>query len=145
MRRHTLPRRKVAAQETERRDSWRDGVPGVVSELTTPRHKHDAVRLADGRVIVVGGADRTDRNHFRTTEIFDPATGTFAPGPSMRKARYKIAGTSVLLPSGDILVGSGRGLPNYWIDGTELFARFGVNYRTPIGLLRPLRCRAPTS
>ena len=75
--------------------------------LATPRHKHDAVRLRDGHVLVIGGADRTDRNHYRTTELFDPARGTFARGPSMRHARYKIAGTSVVLPNGDVLVASG--------------------------------------
>ena len=75
--------------------------------LVTARHKHDAVRLSDGRVLVVGGADRTDRNFFRTTEIFSPTTGTFEAGPSMRSPRYKIATTSILLPDGDVLVTSG--------------------------------------
>jgi hypothetical protein len=75
--------------------------------LATPRHKHDAIRLADGRVLVVGGADRTDRNHFRTTEIYSPRTATFERGPSMANRRYKIAGTSVLLPTGDVLISSG--------------------------------------
>ena len=75
--------------------------------LRTPRHKHDAVKMADGRVLVIGGADRTDRVHFATTEVFDPGTGSFAAGPRMANRRYKIAGTSVLLPSGDVLVTSG--------------------------------------
>jgi hypothetical protein len=75
--------------------------------LGTARHKHDAVRLSDGRVLVIGGADRTDRNHFATTEIYDPASASFAPGPEMAHRRYKLAGTSVLLPNGDVLVSSG--------------------------------------
>ena len=75
--------------------------------LRIARHKHDAVRMADGRVLVVGGADRTDRNYFRTTEIFDPGTGSFTDGPAMHHARYKIATTTVLLPGGDVLVTSG--------------------------------------
>lgn len=75
--------------------------------LATARHKHDAIRLADGRVLVVGGADRTDRVHYATTEIYDPAGRTFGPGPSMANRRYKIAGTSILLPGGDVLVTSG--------------------------------------
>ncbi|HET6638300.1 MAG TPA: kelch repeat-containing protein [Gemmatimonadota bacterium] len=75
--------------------------------LGIPRHKHDALRLADGRVLVIGGADHTDRLHYETTEIYDPRTATFEPGPSMANRRYKIAGTSVLLPSGDVLVTSG--------------------------------------
>ncbi len=75
--------------------------------LLTPRHKHDAIKLVDGRVLVIGGADRTDRNYYATTEIYDPRTGTFGRGPSMANRRYKIAGTSVQLPDGDILVTSG--------------------------------------
>jgi hypothetical protein len=75
--------------------------------LGTARHKHDAIRLADGRVLVIGGADRTDRVHFLTTEIYTPQTAAFEPGPSMAHRRYKIAGTSVPLPGGDVLVTSG--------------------------------------
>jgi hypothetical protein len=75
--------------------------------LATARHKHDAVRLSDGRVLVIGGADRTDRNHFATTEFYVPRTGAFERGPSMTNRRYKIAGTSVLLPTGEVLVTSG--------------------------------------
>lgn len=77
------------------------------AQLGTARHKHDAIRLADGRVLVIGGADRTDRNHFATTEICDPGATRFSSGPSMAHRRYKIAGTSVLLEGGDVLVTSG--------------------------------------
>jgi len=75
--------------------------------LLTPRHKHDAIRLAEGRVLVIGGADRTDRNYYATTEVYDPRTAVFHRGPSMANRRYKIAGTSILLPDGNILVTSG--------------------------------------
>ena len=75
--------------------------------LITARHKHDAVLLADGRVLVLGGADRTDRRHYATTEVYDPATAAFVAGPTMRHTRYKIEGTAVSLASGDLLVPSG--------------------------------------
>lgn len=75
--------------------------------LGIARHKHDAIKMRDGRVLVVGGADRTDRVHYSTTEIYDARTGAFARGPSMAHRRYKIAGTAALLPSGDVLVTSG--------------------------------------
>lgn len=75
--------------------------------LAIARHKHDAIKLADGRVLVIGGADRTDRVHYATTEIYSVRTATFQEGPSMVNRRYKIAGTSILLPSGDVLVTSG--------------------------------------
>jgi hypothetical protein len=75
--------------------------------LGTPRHKHDAVKMADGRVLVIGGADRSDRVYYATTEIYDPRTGVFERGPFMASARYKIAGTAILLPDSNVLVTSG--------------------------------------
>jgi len=58
-------------------------------------------------VLVIGGADRTDGNYYATTEIYDPRTASFESGPSMAYRRYNIAGTSVLLPDGNVLVTSG--------------------------------------
>ncbi len=75
--------------------------------LAVARHKHDAVRLADGRVLVLGGADRTDRRHFASTEVYDPGSRTFGAGPAMAATRYKIQGTAVRLPSGSVLVPAG--------------------------------------
>lgn len=75
--------------------------------LATARHKHDAIRLPDDRVLVIGGADRTDRAFLASTEIHDPGAGGFTPGPTMANRRYKIGGTTVLLPGGEVLVASG--------------------------------------
>jgi hypothetical protein len=75
--------------------------------LATARHKHDAIKLEDGRVFIIGGADRSDRVHFASTEIYNPHTGAFSHGPTMTHRRYKIAGTTILLPGGDVLVTSG--------------------------------------
>ena len=79
----------------------------LAGSLVTARHKHDAIKLTDGRVLVIAGADRTDRVHYATTETFNPATATFEPGPPLANRRYKIAGTSVLLAGGDVLVTAG--------------------------------------
>ena len=79
----------------------------AAGSLGTARHKHDAVRLADGRVLIIGGADRSDRVYFGTTEIYTPRTGTFGPGRAMANPRYKIIGTSIVLPNDDVLVTSG--------------------------------------
>ncbi len=78
-----------------------------VGGLATARHKHDAVKLRDGRVLVIGGADRTDRVSYATTEVYQPGKALFARGPSMANTRFKIAGTSAVLPTGDVLVTSG--------------------------------------
>ena len=94
----------------------------MAGTLATARHKHDAVRLVDGRVLVIGGADRSDRVHYATTELYDPRTTSFTPGPSMANARYKIAGTSALVSSGDVLVTSGA-------RSAELFSATASTFR----------------
>lgn len=101
--------------------------------LATARHKHDAIRLMDGRVLVIGGADRTDRVHYATTEVFNPRTATFESGPSMAHRRYKIAGTSILLPGGNVLVTSGAQAAELLDVGRwrfrEVSGRFPAAYR----------------
>lgn len=79
----------------------------ATGSLTTARHKHDAVRLGDGRVLVIGGADRSDRVHYATSEVYSLGSEAFVPGPSMTNRRSKINGTSVVLSNGDVLVTSG--------------------------------------
>lgn len=77
-------------------------------DMGTRRHKHDAVLLADGRVLVSGGSDeRDDRGAYASTELFEPERGVFSAGPTMLRARYKHAGTSLLLPSGQVLLAGG--------------------------------------
>jgi len=84
------------------------GVFSAVGGMRVRRHKHDAVLLPDGRVLVTGGSDeRDDRGAYRSSELFDPTTATFAAGPQMNRARYKHAGSSVVLSSGLILVAGG--------------------------------------
>jgi hypothetical protein len=79
-----------------------------VGDLRTARHKHDAVRLPDGRVLVTGGSDERDSEGvFQTTEVFDPRRGTFASGPSMHLPRYKHAGSAVVLADGRVLLAGG--------------------------------------
>jgi len=104
---HSGRRPNVEVYASAERFDPRTGRFESAGALATARHKHDAIRLTDARVLVIGGADRTDRVHYATTEIYDPRTTTFAQGPSMANRRYKIAGTSILLPSGDVLVTSG--------------------------------------
>lgn len=41
------------------------------------------------------------------SELFDPRTGAFTSGPPMRLGRYKHARTSLLLPSGLVLIAGG--------------------------------------
>ncbi len=80
----------------------------AVGSMRMRRHKHDAVVLPDGQVLVTGGADeRDDRGVYASTELFDPKKGSFSAGPSMQLGRYKHAGTSVVLADGNVLIAGG--------------------------------------
>jgi hypothetical protein len=79
-----------------------------VGDMRVRRHKHDAVLLRDGRVLISGGADeRDDEGMYNSTELFDPTSGTFTMGPAMKLPRYKHQGSSVLLPNGMVLIAGG--------------------------------------
>lgn len=97
-----------------------------VGDMQLPRHKHAAVRLQDGRVLIVGGSDARDyRGLYRSTEIFDPATNTFGPGPDMRWPRHKIVGAVTVLPSGKVLVAGGAERPEILDPASMTFSDAG--------------------
>lgn len=50
------------------------------------RADHTATLLADGRVLICGGFDAGGRA-LRSTELFDPGTGAFTPGPDLTAPR----------------------------------------------------------
>lgn len=79
----------------------------VTGKLAVPRHKHAAVRLRDGKVLVIGGADSRLRGFYNSAELYDPATGRFSATGSMSTARYKIRDAAALLADGQVLVAGG--------------------------------------
>lgn len=77
-------------------------------DMTRIRHKHAAVSLADGRVLIIGGADQRDgRPAYTSIEIYNPATGTFTASGDMNSPRYKLQDTVVLLNNGTVLIAGG--------------------------------------
>jgi hypothetical protein len=70
--------------------------------LNVARRDHLAVRLLDGRVLVIGGTDPWSP---MGSEIYDPATGSFTKAGNMLKPRE--AYTATLLPNGKVLVTGG--------------------------------------
>ena len=78
------------------------------SDLTIRRHKHDAVSLNDGRVLISGGSDERDsRGAYNSLEIFETATGRFRRVAETLSARYKLNGAVVLLNNGKVLLAGG--------------------------------------
>ena len=88
-----------------------DATTGTFSrtgDMLVRRHKHDAVLLRDGRVLITGGADERDGNGvYDTTELFDPVSRTFTAGPRMKLPRYKHNGSAVGLANDVVLIAGG--------------------------------------
>lgn len=84
------------------------GTFSLTGHMTMPRHKHDAVLLSDGRVLITGGSDeRDDQGAYASAEIYDPLTGAFSMAGHMPTVRYKHIGTSLLLENGNVLIAGG--------------------------------------
>ncbi len=76
--------------------------------MSTPRFLHAAARLPDGRVVVVGGSATADLSApvlLTNSEVFDPATRTWSPGPSLAAPWFWGALSS--LPNGELLLHGG--------------------------------------
>jgi hypothetical protein len=87
-----------------------DGTLRRVGPLRTGRFKHTMVTLPNGLALVIGGTT-DDRDLLADTELFDPATDRFRPGPVLRHGRYKMSGGAAVLPNGSVVVaGGGSGL-----------------------------------
>ncbi len=86
----------------------RTGTFTRVGDMQARRHKHDALVLPDGRVMITGGTDERDnRGVYRSTEFFDAANDTFSAGPTMQLPRYKHRSSAVVLPDGLVLLAGG--------------------------------------
>ena len=72
-----------------------------IARLPQPRQDHAAVRLPDGRVLLLGGKGETEME-FRTTLFWDPGTREFREGPPMIAARARPMAVS--LADGTVLV-----------------------------------------
>jgi N-acetylneuraminic acid mutarotase len=103
----------------------------AAADLTVKRHKHDAVLLEDGRVLVVGGADERDSGGaYRNVEVYNPKTKNFSKIGEMKLARYKLQGTSVLLKSGKVFIAGGSNQAEIFDPKTNSFEIIGGTYET---------------
>ncbi len=85
------------------------------ADLTIKRHKHDAILLKDGRVLISGGSDERDsQGAYNSLEIFDASSERSIKVAETAKSRYKLNGAVVRLPSGMVLIAGGS-------DSAELF------------------------
>lgn len=102
-----------------------DPVTGRFSEtapMSVPRYKHGAALLPDGKVLIAGGSNENGRQiTYSTTEIFDPQTGRFSPGPRMKFSRYKLLSGVVALNDGRVLLAGGAERPEIYDPARNIF------------------------
>src|SRR5207247_4852397 len=79
----------------------------AIASMNTARGAPVAVRLENGRVMVIGGADQFF-NILASAEIYDPSTNTWSLTGSMNDARFEDF-VAVLLPGRKVLVAGGTG------------------------------------
>lgn len=80
--------------------------------MATWRAEYTATLLSDGTVLIAGGYTNpstpgTGVVPVASTEIYNPSTGVFDPGPTMRQGRYHH--TATRLPDGSVLFVGGTG------------------------------------
>jgi hypothetical protein len=113
-----------------------------IAQTTTPvamsaaRAGHGASRMGDGRVLITGGLASFDLLNPLSiftgiqvsTEVFDPATGVFAPGPNLLEARAMH--TSTTLTNGQVLIAGGITLIPFVNVPTVSATAYKFNYVT---------------
>lgn len=75
----------------------------ATGNLLVARSQHSATLLPNGKVLVAGGSDKV--RALNSTELYDPATGTFSKTGSLNSARH--SPTATLLPDGRVLITGG--------------------------------------
>jgi Galactose oxidase, central domain len=112
-------------QSTESFDPATDHF-AAAGAMTIARHKHDAVLLDDGRVLVIAGSDaRDDLGLYDSAETYDPATEAFTAVGRLAHPRYKLRYASALLPDGRVLVAGGAAVPEVFDPAEDTFTSIG--------------------
>ena len=79
--------------------------------MPAARSFHAAALLPDGKVLIVGGDSPGGSGYYTgpaaSADLYDPASGTFAPAGEMSVGRIALQATS--LRNGDVLITGGFG------------------------------------
>jgi hypothetical protein len=94
--------------------------------MTVPRSKFGGASLADGRVLIAGGqAGGPWGTRVTSTQIYDPGTGRFYPGPELNEQRFKLSKAVVSLRDGSVLIAGGAERPEIYDPKSRAFIPVG--------------------
>lgn len=110
-------RRYVATATAEIYDPFK-GTFRAVGDMQRARGLHKAVLLADGRVMIVGGAAELQHDpaasfpllpagHAVNIELYDPKSEAFVAGPDEPEMVARVFHTTTVLPDGRVLIAGG--------------------------------------
>jgi len=93
-------------------------------QMSVGRHKHAAILLRSGKVLIVGGSDNRDwHGEYASAEIFDPVSATFTTTGAMSTPRFKLPAAVALLPNGRVLVAGGGPSAELYDETTGTFSK----------------------
>jgi hypothetical protein len=83
--------------------------------MTVARSKFGGALLPGGRVLIAGGqAGGGWGTRVSSTQIYDPQTGRFSPGPNLNENRFKLSKAVVSLKDGRVLIAGGADRPEVY-------------------------------
>ena len=103
-----------------------------VANLAMGRYMFDAVKLGDGRALVVGGIRQNGPgfNVVSSSEIYNTTFNAWDTGPQMLEARYGL--TADPLPYNEVLVAGGQNATNAFLNTSEVLeVDKGVSVKAP--------------
>lgn len=89
----------AVAQEASAAGPWADS-----TSLANGRYDHTATALANGKVLVMGGASTT---WLAAPELYDPSTNTWTATGGLSSSSARQRHTATLLPNGKVLIAGG--------------------------------------
>lgn len=107
----------VALSSAEVYDPATGAFTPTANDMATVRFFHAASRLADGRVLVVGGWGSGER--LASAELYDPVSNRFTTTGDMTSARN--SHTATTLQDGRVLIVGGLTIDAYTLDTAELY------------------------
>jgi len=94
--------------------------------MTVPRTKFGGALLPDGRVLIAGGQGGGPwGTRLASTQIYDPRTGRFLPGPELNENRFKLSKAVVSLKDDRVLIAGGAEQPEIYDPASGAFVPVG--------------------